>query len=461
MSTRISLLNFNGNEDFAATRNACKLCSPLGASVVFRGIEGAAPFLHGSQGCATYIRRYVISHFREPIDIASSNFSEHSAIFGGGDNLKMGLQNVARQYQPSLIGIATTCLSETIGDDVPMLLSQYRKAAAENKIDLPALVNVSTPSYAGTHMEGFHAAVRAVADQLAEGGDKASHVNLLPGFVSCADLRHLKEIIGAFGLESVVLPDYSDTLDGPAWSEYQNIPAGGTTVPALRTMGRAAATIQCGRTLHNDQSAGDLLQKKHSVVNHKLGIPIGVRETDALMDALRQISGRPTPASLEAERGRLIDAYVDGHKYVFGKRAVIYGEEDLCVGLVSMLGEIGVVPVLVASGGESGNLTRAIRSVWPTAPADLPIRQGADFAEIGEQAEALKPDLVIGNSKGQSLARKLEIPHIRVGFPIHDRFGGHRVLHVGYRGAQQLFDGIVNAILEKKQRDSEIGYAYM
>ena len=59
-----------------ATQNACKLCAPLGACFVFRGIEGGLPLLHGSQGCSTYIRRYMIGHFREPVDIASSSFSE-------------------------------------------------------------------------------------------------------------------------------------------------------------------------------------------------------------------------------------------------------------------------------------------------------------------------------------------------------------------------------------------------
>ena len=57
---------------YVSTTNACKLCKPLGACLAFRGIEGAVPFLHGSQGCATYMRRYIISHFNEPIDIASS-----------------------------------------------------------------------------------------------------------------------------------------------------------------------------------------------------------------------------------------------------------------------------------------------------------------------------------------------------------------------------------------------------
>ena len=72
----------DSHTDYRATSNACKLCSPLGASLVFRGIENSVPLLHGSQGCSTYIRRYLISHFNEPVDIASSNFTEETAVFG-------------------------------------------------------------------------------------------------------------------------------------------------------------------------------------------------------------------------------------------------------------------------------------------------------------------------------------------------------------------------------------------
>jgi nitrogenase molybdenum-iron protein NifN len=76
-------------------------------------------------------------------------------------------------------------------------------------------------------------------------------------------------------------------------------------------------------------------------------------------------------------------------------------------------------------------------------------------------AEGLAPDMLIGHSKGYPLARKLEIPLIRVGFPIHDRMGGQRILHLGYRGTQTLFDQVVNAILARKQSDSAVGYSYM
>jgi nitrogenase molybdenum-iron protein NifN len=80
---------------------------------------------------------------------------------------------------------------------------------------------------------------------------------------------------------------------------------------------------------------------------------------------------------------------------------------------------------------------------------------------IGEEAKQLKPDFLIGSSKGQAVSRQLEVPLVRVGFPIHDRIGGQRILHLGYRGAQQLFDLIVNTLIDCKQHNSPIGYSYM
>ena len=118
-------------KNFTATRNPCKLCSPLGASIVFRGIKNSIPFIHGGQGCATYIRRYLISHYKEPIDIASSNFSESTTIFGGESNLISGLENVMRQYNPEFIGIATSCLAETIGEDIGSILNKFFKSMPE------------------------------------------------------------------------------------------------------------------------------------------------------------------------------------------------------------------------------------------------------------------------------------------------------------------------------------------
>jgi nitrogenase molybdenum-iron protein NifN len=186
-----------------------------------------------------------------------------------------------------------------------------------------------------------------------------------------------------------------------------------------------------------------------------------VRETDAFFEVLQQLSGRSTPAKHRQERGRLIDAYVDGHKYVSGKRAVVYGEEDLVVGLAALLAEIGVVPVLCASGGESGLLAKSIAEVTADLDEPIVVREGTDFMSMADEAKQLSADFLIGSSKGYSVARQLGIPLIRVGFPIHDRIGGQRILHLGYRGAQQLFDRVVNTLIEFKQQSSPVGYSYM
>jgi len=445
---------------YVSTTNACKLCTPLGASLVFKGIKGCVPFLHGSQGCATYMRRYIISHYREPMDIASSALGEKHAVFGGGPNLKKGILNVMKKYEPEVIGVATTCLTETIGDDVPRILQEFQQEFGD--LDLPPVVHASTPSYSGTHMEGWRSAVRAICDQLVtEKAPANDAVNIMTGFVSSADMRHLKDLAQDFGLTPILLPDLSETLDGPALYDYENIPSGGTSLSDIRSMSGAGGSLEFGRIMATAPTGGQSLQDRFEVKNHAIGLPIGLRESDAMFAALSEISGRPMPRRHELDRGRLVDAYVDGHKYVFGKRAVIYGEEDLVIGLASFLSEIGVKPVLVATGGKSNRFKDEVAKVCDLLPELPEIRQGVDFFDIAEEAREMAPDILVGHSKGYRYAKAWNVPLVRVGFPIHDRFGGQRQLHLGYKGAQELFDRIVNAILERNQTVSPVGYGYL
>ncbi|MFI3272424.1 MAG: nitrogenase component 1 [Pseudomonadota bacterium] len=446
-------------ENYVSTTNACKLCTPLGATLAFRGVENAVPFLHGSQGCATYMRRYIISHFREPMDIASSALGEKHAVYGGAPNLKKGLLNVMKKYDPRVIGVASTCLTETIGDDVPRILMEFKKEFGD--LDLPEVVHVSTASYKGTHMDGWTNAVCAIAEQLVteKVADNGS-VNLCAGLISPEDIRHLKDIFEHFALTANVLPDISDTLDGQALLDYETIPSGGTPLESIRSMSGAACTLEFGRCLPK-KTAGTVLEGRFNVENRRLGMPIGLRESDAFMDTLAELSGRAIPRRYTMERGRFIDAMVDGHKYIAGKRAIVYGEEDLVVGLVSFLSEIGIQPVLAATGARTSQFAKAIEEV--SGPLrELPaIHAGVDFHEIAEMAGELKPDIVIGHSKGYRYARDWNVPLVRVGFPIHDRFGGQRLRTLGYGGAQNLYDRIVNAVLTKKQADSVVGYGYL
>jgi len=450
-----------GEVPVAATRNACKLCAPLGAAMVFKGIRGCLPFLHGSQGCATYIRRYMISHFREPVDIASSSFTEDDAIFGGARNFAEGLDNVIRQYHPELIGVATTCLSETIGEHMIGMIKDFKETRGA---EIP-LVHVSTPAYTGTHAEGFRAAVLEVVRSFVDevpGTVDPRRVNVLPAMMSCADLRHLSKLCRAFGLEPTLLPDYNETLEGGSWDAYHRISPGGTGIEDIRRMGSAGATLEFGHSREEkSESAGAYLESRHGVKNFLNGWPLGISASDRLFASLSEISGRTMPEEFRKERARLVDAYVDGHKYVAGRTAAVFGEPDLVVALAGFLSEIGIRPVICATGSKISDWSRRLASEVEGGMDDVEALSGVDHASISVRARARKPDLLLGSSKGYPLARELAIPLVRIGFPLHDRFGGQRELSVGYRGTQTLFDRVVNAVMESRQDQSETGYSYL
>ena len=443
------------------TTNACKSCMPLGSCLAFRGFEGCVPFLHGSQGCATYIRRYLISHFREPMDIASSSFSEQTVVFGGQRNLNEGLLHVIRQYKPKMIGIATTCLAETIGDDLQLFLHEFKKMYGEQD-DMPVLVPVSTPSYAGSHAEGFWLTVRAAAGALAQKTEPDDElVALCPGMVTPADIRHLHEILKAFHLRYILFPDYAETLDGPSWNDYMQMPPGGTPMRQMQRVGDAARMMTFSACASPDALPGPLLQERFGVRDESMPLPIGIAAMDRFLKCMSDWSGLSVPQALKQERARLVDAYVDGHKITAGKRVAIYGDADFVVPMTAFLREIGLLPVLCTCGGPAPRFEGALRQHVENLPADVIIRDDTDFSDIEEIVTSQKPDLLVGSSKGYTLSRRLEIPLFRAGFPIHDRMGAQRTLYTGYRGAQQLFDAICNLILEHEQATSPVGYAYM
>jgi nitrogenase molybdenum-iron protein NifN len=63
---------------------------------------------------------------------------------------------------------------------------------------------------------------------------------------------------------------------------------------------------------------------------------------------------------------------------------------------------------LCASGGRSKQFEKALRAAVPSLPPETLVKEGFDFAEIAEAAPSLKPDFLIGSSKGYSIARSVE-----------------------------------------------------
>jgi len=307
-------------------------------------------------------------------------------------------------------------------------------------------------------MDGFRSALRATVDSLASGDSPQGGINIISSLLSSEDIRHIREIVDSFETEYSLLPDYSETLDGESWERFQKIPEGGTTLAEIRRMGGADATIELGSALKPEKSAAHLLSEKFGVEAVSLGIPIGIDLCDDFFGALGRITGKRMIERYAKERGRLVDAYIDAHKYLYDVRAVVYGEADFISAMSSFLSEVGVRIVLCATGARAEDIPGLYADL---AEKNAILSDDTDFETMAERSRELSPDIIIGSSKGFNLAKNLGVPLVRCGFPIHDRFGGQRILHVGYRGTMSLLDRIVNALLGSRQRSNSIGYSCM
>ncbi|PWJ47537.1 nitrogenase component 1 [Faecalicatena contorta] len=442
MKTKItSLVNLN--------TNPCKMCMPMGAATALYGIRDCITILHGSQGCATYIRRHMATHYNEPVDIASSSLTEQGTVYGGEKNLKQGLKNLITLYHPKVIGIMTTCLAETIGEDVEGIKESFYEENPQYR-DI-TILPVSSPGYGGTQYEGYMAVLNAVAGKLEMDTEKNEKVNVILPPSSPADIRYLKSIFRMFEIDAIFFPDISDNLDGGHGEEYSRLPKGGTDITELRKMAGARFTIELSDK-DSGVSPARILFEKYQVPYKKILSPVGLKATDDFYELLCELSGKKMPEEIKTARSRYLDGMIDSHKYNSAGRAVIYGEPEFIIAAVRFCAENGIMPVVVSTGSVCPNLKQYVEAEIADMGKryfvdEYVISDDTDFKEIEEYAVRYKANIMIGNSDGRRIEEQLHIPLVRRAFPVHDRIGGQRLRMLGYEGSLSFLDDITNALL--------------
>jgi len=435
------------------TVNPCKMCMPMGAVHAFYGIARCMTILHGSQGCSTYIRRHMATHYNEPVDIASSALTEEGTVYGGEKNLIKGIHNLCTLYDPDVVGIATTCLSETIGEDIEGIIRKYHTQYPESRVKL---IPVFSGGYMGTQFEGYFRTLRSILQHVEMKKEKHDRINIITGMLSPYDVRTLKDILALFPVEYILLPDASDNLDGGYEENYSRLPDNGTTLEQIALMAGSRLTIELSLFCPSDDSPGEYLKENYGVPLVRISPPVGLRDTDAFIRLLSEISGVPVPEKLKKERSRYLDAMIDSHKYNAEGRAVVFGEPDFVYSMVRLCCENSLMPVVSATGTVSPGLKELLddeirKAALAIFNEEYTILDKADFEVIEELALKMKANLLIGSSDARRIEEKHGIPLVRCAFPIHDRVGGQRISMLGYSGSLNILDSLTNTLLEIKE----------
>lgn len=462
------------NKHFAVI-NPSRICQPMGALQALLGVKGAMPLIHGSQGCSTYMRFQLCRHFREPVNVSSSSMSEATVVYGGEENLIKALDTVCREYHPEIIGVTSSCLTETIGDDMNLIINKFRHSRTAEQIShyggkIPVIIPISTPSYKGSHVEGYDQALRSLVEHLAYPSNDDStknnpknpnypkfapeinpKINIVPGNLSPADVRGVKDILDALSCNYILLTDNSESLDAPLTDSIHFLPWEGTTLDQIRDTANSKATISLSK--HVD-SAGKLLEKIFGVPSISGPLPVGLKNTDEFISNVARIMNLEIPESIHQDRGRLIDALVDAHPYNYQRKAAIYGDPDVVTGMARFLSEMGMVPFILCTGTQSPRFVEDVESIAREYSFQPLVMEGCDLYDLHAQIKSHPVDLLVGNSYGARIAKEEETPLLRMGFPVYDRMGAQRISMVGYQAGTQLLDTITNMILEKYYDDS-------
>lgn len=429
----------------AVSVNPLKSSAPLGAAMAFLGVEGAIPLFHGSQGCTAFALVLMVRHFKETIPIQTTAMNEVSTILGGADHLEEALLNLKNRVKPKLIGICSTALVETRGEDFKGDLAIIRKRRAE-ELSGTEVVFASTPDFSGALEEGWSKAVTAMIEALVEPRDKRMtrmrQLNILAGqHLTPADIDHIRDLCEAFGLEPIILPDISGSLDGTVPDRWVATSYGGTTLDDIKAMSRSVATIAIGEHMRGPADK----------LNEIAGVPVrvvdrltGLEAADRFVVLLAELSGQPVPARIRRRRSQLVDAMLDGHFHLGGRRLALAAEPDLLYAYAATFAEMGA------------EIVAAITTVAGSpALACMPIKaQVGDLGDLETLADEHKADLLVTHSHGRQASERLDVPLMRIGFPIFDRLGNAHRLTVGYEGTRNLLFEAANIFLSQHHEPS-------
>lgn len=417
--------------------NPLKASQPIGASLAFLGLARSMPLEHGARGCTSFNKLFFMRHFRDPIALQTTAMDQVTTIIGADDNVVDALATICERNRPDIIGLITTGLSEMQGADVPRTVAAFRAAHPQHAGT--AVVPVRATDTLGCLETGFALGVEAIIAALVPAGPakvrRPRQLNVLASaMLTPGDIEAIRDWIEAFGLSAIILPDIADSLDGHMIEDgFSTLTYGGTPRAAIAAMAESAATLVIGPSLNR---AADLLASRTGIPDLRFPSLIGLEACDAFTSALVDLSGGPVPGRIGRRRDQLLDAMVDCQFQIGGARMAVAADADLLAALIHVLTGMGAEVVAAVASARADHL------------AGLPVESIAigDLEDLEWLARQHDAEVIVANSHGAEIARRLGIPLLRAGFPIYDCYGAHARPWVGYAGGRQLLFDLANLL---------------
>ena len=415
--------------------NPLKTSSSLGAAVFFLGLKNAVVLMHGAVGCASFDKVTLTKHFRENIPIVTTALNESGAILGGKDFLISGIKNVYEKMKPDFIGVASSGLTETNGEDIAGIIKDFKDA---RDIPFANVIYAGTPDYKGSFEDGYTAAMLSLlteagilknkknknGESLKKFNNKtAKSVNVFcPPSFTPQDFLELREALDYFNLKPLMIPDLGLSLGGNLDGRgYRQTTSDGLDAKDLPDIYNGEFNLIIGSSL---KVAVKSIEGLTGLKTHYFPNICGLKNSDKFFNLLSKSTGKEIPEKYKRQRRQLMDAYLDAHFYFSGKEIALALGIDLLDSLSAIYSEIGANLTI----GISTKVTEDIKYRF------LNLREG----DLDMLDTCGNIDMIVSNSNAKFYAENLGIPLLRAGFPIIDEIGHNYKHYILYGGAINL-----------------------
>lgn len=420
-------------------------CNLHGAIQTITQIQGVVPILHSTPGCGLQhdIAKKVGSAYAAYVqgyEIPSSNVYEKQVIFGGTSRLREQIKNTVKVMKGDLYVTLSGCESEMVGDDsismTQEIVDQGEKA-----------INYKAPGFKGDQYIGYEGIVSTLIDKLPgvyenvteEINDNRIQINIL-GIIPVQDiywqgnLDEIQRVLQSLGIKVNKLLGYRQSINN--W----------------RRMNTANLNIVVSKW--GLEAAKKLKKLYHTpyIVVDNLGM--GPDAMELLVDQI----AKEIPIKVEiardffrAEKERfryalkqIAEYYYD---YDFQKSVVIVGDESTTIRYADFLTRyLGMEILAILITDFVGEETSQKPSEYLRSLA-YGIYYKKDTREISQIIEETNPELVLGSSLEEGIARSLGAYHYTISYPAYNKviISG---CDVGYEGGIGLIENLSSVLLQ-------------
>nr|WP_294493287.1 nitrogenase component 1 [uncultured Anaerosporobacter sp.] len=420
-------------------------CNLHGAIQTITQIQGVVPIVHSTPGCGLQhdIAKKVGSAYAAYVqgyEIPSSNVYEKQVIFGGTSRLREQIKNTVKVMKGDLYVTLSGCESEMVGDDsismTQEIVDQGEKA-----------INYKAPGFKGDQYIGYEGIVSTLIDKLPgvyenvteEINDNRIQVNIL-GIIPVQDiywqgnLDEIQRVLQSLGIEVNKLLGYRQSINN--W----------------RRMNTANLNIVVSKWgLEAAKKLKKLYHIPYIVVDN---LGMGPDAMELLVDQI----AKEIPIKVEIARDffrkekerfryalkQITEYYYD---YDFQKSVVIVGDESTTIRYADFLTRyLGMEILAILITDFVGEETSQKPSEYLRSLA-YGIYYKKDTREISQIIEETNPELILGSSLEEGIARSLGAYHYTISYPAYNKVIISSC-NVGYEGGIGLIENLSSVLLQ-------------